>query len=417
MIPPHGPNEQTVLGPFPAGALRSVLAALRNDSTTIDLDRRCALSFDRAGRLIRAFWDGRSIRRGLDDRFVEKRKTGPYPWSFARRELAPAERLALLDGVVREISAIRDRVCGGSSGLPKGEAADLCGRLTAVLAWTPGALDADAARFRSIYLPVPILPPDQYEALVVQVTEGCAYNQCAFCRFYRDRAFRAKPASELREHLRAVRTFFGAGISLRRSVFLADANALVLSPSRLVEAFDLLREELPFGPGALRGVYSFIDAFSDAPKSPAHFRSLAERGLRRVYLGLETGCDELLQFLEKPGSREEAVTLVQTLRAAGVAVGIIVLLGVGGERYLERHVALTLATLEAMRLGSNDILYLSPLTADPDSPYRRREREAGMRPLPDAEMAAQLSAIKAGLRAGPAGRPKVAVYDIRDFLY
>ena len=133
MIPPHGPNGQTALGPFPAGALRSVLAALRNDSTTIDLDRRCALSFDRAGRLIRAFWDGRSIRRGLDDRFVEKRKTGPYPWSFARRELAPAERLALLDGVVREISAIRDGVRGGSSGLPKGEAADLCERLTAVL--------------------------------------------------------------------------------------------------------------------------------------------------------------------------------------------------------------------------------------------------------------------------------------------
>jgi radical SAM superfamily enzyme YgiQ (UPF0313 family) len=200
-------------------------------------------------------------------------------------------------------------------------------------------------------------------------------------------------------------------------VFLADANALVLSPSRLEEAFDLLREELPFGPGALRGVYSFIDAFSGAPRSPAHFRSLAERGLRRVYLGLETGCDELLQFLEKPGSSEEAVTLVQTLRAAGVAVGIIVLLGVGGERYLERHVALTLAALEAMRLGPNDILYLSPLTADPDSPYRRREREAGIRPLTDAEMTAQLSAIKAGLRVGPAGRPKVAVYDIRDFLY
>ena len=417
MIPPHGPGAQIALGPFPAGAGRSVQAALRNDSTTIALDRRRALSFDRAGRLIRAFWDGRSIRRGLDNRFLEKRKTGPHPWSFARRELLPTERLALLDGAAREITAVRDGLCGGSSGLSSPQAAELCERLTATLVWTPGALEADAVRFRSIYLPVPILPPDQYEALVVQVTEGCAYNQCAFCRLYQDRAFRAKPASELRQHLRAVREFFGAGISLRRSVFLADANALVLSPARLAEAFDLMREMLPFGPSSLRGIYSFIDAFSGAPKSPAHFRTLAERGLRRVYLGVETGCDELLRFLEKPGSREEAAALVRTLQAAGVAVGIIVLLGIGGEEFLERHVSETLAAVNAMRLGPKDILYLSPLEADPGSPYRRREREAGMRPLGDAEMDTQLRAIKAGLQASPAGRPKLAVYDIRDFLY
>jgi hypothetical protein len=417
MIPPHGPCAQIALGPFPAGAGRSVQAALRNDSTTIDLNRRRALSFDRAGRLIRAFWDGRSIRRGLDDRFVEKRKTGPYPWSFARRELLPAERLALLEGTAREIAAVRDGVCGGSSVLPEPEAADLCERLTAALDWTPGALEADAVRFRSIYLPVPILPPDQYEALVVQITEGCAYNRCTFCRFYRDRPFRAKPASELRQHLQAVRELFGAGISLRRSVFLADANALVLAPARLIEAFDLLHEMLPFGPTSLRGIYSFIDAFGGAPKSPAHFRTLAERGLRRVYLGMETGCDELLRFLEKPGSRGEAAAVVQTLQAAGVAVGIIVLLGVGGEEYFGRHVSETLTAVNAMRLGPTDILYLSPLDADPDSSYRRREREAGMRRLGDAEMDAQLRAITAGLRTSPAGRPKVAVYDIRDFLY
>ena len=98
-------------------------------------------------------------------------------------------------------------------------------------------------------------------------------------------------------------------------------------------------------------------------------------------------------------------------------MGIIVLLGVGGAEFLERHVSETLAAVNAMRLGPKDILYLSPLDADPDSSYRWREREAGMHPLGDAEMDVQLRALKAGLRASPAGRPKLAAYDIRDFLY
>jgi hypothetical protein len=70
-----------------------------------------------------------------------------------------------------------------------------------------------------------------------------------------------------------------------------------------------------------------------------------------------------------------------------------------------------------MRLGSHDIIYLSPLSADPESPYRRQEREAGIRSMTDADTAAQLQSFKAGIRAGASGRAKVAVYDIQDFLY
>jgi hypothetical protein len=70
-----------------------------------------------------------------------------------------------------------------------------------------------------------------------------------------------------------------------------------------------------------------------------------------------------------------------------------------------------------MGLESRDLLYLSPLVADPDSPYRQREREAGIRPLSEADTDWQLHALKAGLRFEPGKRPKVAVYDIRDFIY
>lgn len=70
-----------------------------------------------------------------------------------------------------------------------------------------------------------------------------------------------------------------------------------------------------------------------------------------------------------------------------------------------------------MGLGPQDFLYLSPLAADPDSPHRGQERVAGIRPLTEAETHAQLKALRAGLRFDPRGRPKVAIYDIRDFVY
>ena len=93
------------------------------------------------------------------------------------------------------------------------------------------------------------------------------------------------------------------------------------------------------------------------------------------------------------------------------------MVGIGGARYADSHIADTLAAVNTMHLDSRDILYLSPLAADPDSPYRQSEREAGIRPLTETETDRQLQTLKAGFRFEPGKRPKVAVYDIRDFVY
>ena len=70
--------------------------------------------------------------------------------------------------------------------------------LARITAWSPSRLAEDAARFRQIYKPVSILPPDQYLSIVLQATEGCSYNRCTFCTFYRDRPFRIKSPSRVR---------------------------------------------------------------------------------------------------------------------------------------------------------------------------------------------------------------------------
>jgi radical SAM superfamily enzyme YgiQ (UPF0313 family) len=131
-------------------------------------------------------------------------------------------------------------------------------------------LSADAISFKNVYLPISILPPDQYLALVVQVTEGCNYNQCIFCDFYKDRPFRIKTNTELKEHLLKIKNYFGEGIKMRRSIFLGDANAIVIPQERLIKALRSIKNVFP----QPKDIYSFIDVFTGIKKDPAVYQSL-----------------------------------------------------------------------------------------------------------------------------------------------
>jgi radical SAM superfamily enzyme YgiQ (UPF0313 family) len=364
-------------------------------------------SFDRAGRLFGAFVGGRNYRRSLDNRVLEKwradggRQRRWLPADQARGFLEAAYRLA------RQVAAEARRQGAG-------EEPDLQA-LEVLLNWDWEALLADAARFQQIYRPVSILPPDQYLALVFQATEGCSYNRCTFCDFYRDRPFRIKGPDEFRRHVADVRAFFGPALGLRRSVFLADANALVAPMGRL-RAWMQTVHESGILPGA--GLYSFIDAFDVGRKSLADWQELRSQGLRRVYIGLESGDEALLAWLRKPGSPGDAVEAVVRLKSAGVLASVIVMTGIGGDRFAAQHVANTASVLNAMPLGSGDIIYFSPFVDHPGSEYGHRAAQYGIEPLPELARVEQETDLRAAFRAiDPARPPQLSRYDIRDFIY
>jgi len=357
-------------------------------------------SFDLAGRLIGAFVEGVNYRRGLDNRVLSKwRAPGG---ERQRRWLTPDQAQAFL------VEAYR----------LAGRAAESLNdpRLAVLLGWDWPALQADAARFAGVYRPVSILPPDQYLALVLQATEGCSYNRCTFCDFYRGRPFRIKGPDELWAHVAAVRAFFGPAIGLRKSLFLADANALVAPMPRLRAWLDVIAETriLPGG----SGIYSFMDAFDVHRKSPGEWTELAGRGLRRVYIGMETGDDTLLRWLRKPGNVADVIDAVRLLKRAGIAASVIVMTGIGGDRFAAAHAAGTAAALNAMPLEAGDIIYFSPFVDHSGSEYGRLAAEAGIPALDDAEIVSQEAVIRAGLRFhNPMHPPQCSKYDIREFIY
>jgi hypothetical protein len=255
---------------------------------------------------------------------------------------------------------------------------------------------------------VTILPPDQYLALVVRLTEGCSWDACTFCSLYDGVPFRARTRDEVARHVAALREYFGTSIALRRSVFLGDATALCLSPERLLPLLDVVAEAFPARP-----LFSFVDAWTGSRKGEAPWRVYRERGLRRVYVGLETGDAPLLARLGKAGAPGDAVRLVASLRESGVAAGVIVLLGAGGAAHAASHERETAAALGAMDLGPGDIVYFSEYLPEA---ARRGTREAG-EPLDPAGLARQRAGIERALRARAAGGPRRAAYDLREFTY
>jgi hypothetical protein len=98
---------------------------------------------------------------------------------------------------------------------------------------------------------------------------------------------------------------------------------------------------------------------------------------------------------------------------------MIVLLGAGGERFAEAHAAKTAQVLTAMRLGPEDLVYFSEYVDDPGLAYGRRAAGApDLAPLPPARNGELRREILAAFRAAdPARPPRVATYDIREFVY
>lgn len=422
----------------------------RRESTVIMQASNTSYTFDYAGRMIGAFRDGRNYRRSFANEILEK-QSGPRPGLSGRlrRMLAPDEVRALETDAYDFAGAAAAQLRQLEAPADPEAVQVVREALARVNQYCYTGLEREREIYQHIYHPVTILPPDQYLSVYLQMTEGCSFNECSFCGFYRDRRYHVKPPEVFHEHIRRVRAFIGEGLSLRRSIFLGDANALALPLKMLLPRFDIIQQEFDIVPrGLVReplkvwqaahpihfdGIYSFIDAFTTATRRAADYAALAERGLRRVYIGLESGDPGLLKFLQKPNMPEDMVRVVRECKAGGLDVGIILLVGAGGKKFEQAHIEHTTQLVNTMPLDEHDIIYLSELVDFPGSTYAQLAAKAGVEPLTYQEIENQMRVLRAGLlahsapepEAAPAApvtaprprTPRVSWYDVREFVY
>lgn len=399
-----------------------------------------ALHYDLEGRLLKISTVNVSRRRGLSHRsLVTRKRTAEEGGGIERTLLAEDISDAAVAEARPELVEVLARLAEGATTVEFGKPSvhQAVEKLTPLLErasrFNVGAARANAQRFSQIYGRVAVLPPDQYNALVLQATEGCAYGGCLFCDLYRGVFHCRKTAAEFRDHVREAVAFHGDGLRARRSVFLGEANALAIPQDALLEFFDVLSEyfELPPPRQAVvpvrwwlgsttrfDGVSSFLDMFAGKPRTAEEFYDLRKRGLRRVYIGLETGSNELLRWLCKPGTAEQTQRRVRALKEADISVGVIVLLGAGGEMFDAAHRRETGRVLNELSLGTGDSIYFSPLMVSPGSEYEEQTRALGIRALSAQELCEQEQAIRDALHFDPQrGRPYVARYSLETFLY
>ncbi len=281
-------------------------------------DDESIYTYDRSGRLFAAWVAQRVYRRALDNRLVEKHTVVAGGLRIPLRRLLPdAERDAFLTAAAKVASQAEDELARGrvelmwsaKSARSFGDAVRL---VAEAAAFDARAAQLDAQRYAHVYRPVGILPPDQYLSLILQVTEGCQWNRCTFCTFYRGVSYRVKPIQELEAHLAVVVAYFGEGQSLRRGLFLGEANALALPTPDLLTRLDLITRWFADNGNRGKPIRAFVDIFTGRRKTVEEYAQLRTGGLRRVYLGVETGDEQLLRFLNKPQQPIDAIELIQT---------------------------------------------------------------------------------------------------------
>ncbi len=202
-----------------------------------------------------------------------------------------------------------------------------------------------------------IRPPSEADSIILQVTVGCSYNKCTFCGAYKDVAFKVK-ADEIIE---ADLAFAQKYCRRQKRIFLADGDVLILSQRRLVELFQKIRQNLPW----VSKISLYANARAIHRKSIEQLLQLKSMGLHRIYMGLESGCNEVLFAVKKGESAGSMITAAQKIRQTGIFLSVTSLLGLGGVKLSDSHAIETADVLNQMRPQQVAVLTLMPLDNTP----------------------------------------------------
>ncbi len=247
----------------------------------------------------------------------------------------------------------------------------------------------------------PIRPPSEAYSLLIRATRNCPWNKCLFCHCYKDTTFSLRPVEEIEREIDAagamrdriveashqmgydgnVRMAAAALLSqpyddpcLRNvalflygggeSAFLQDSNTLIMRTPDLVRVLRHLNEVFP----DLSRVTTYSRSHTAAHKTLEELKEIRAAGLVRIHMGLETGYDPLLQYMQKGTTAEQQISSGQKLVAAGFSLSEYVMPGLGGKAMAEGHVRETTRVLNAInpafiRLRSLHVTPTMPLWA------------------------------------------------------
>ena len=236
-------------------------------------------------------------------------------------------------------------------------------------------------------------PPSERKAHVLrlELTTGCDYNRCTFCSEYSDMTAVTKPFDKFKAHVDRVADSIGSEKSRIQRLFIGSGNSLGADTELLLRSLNYTSSL--FNP---QKISLYGRTASILEKSVDELKRLKEAGLSLIYWGLESGSDEVLNYICKDCTRDEMIAAAQMLAEAEIEVSAMLMPGTGGVKFSEQHVAGTLELLHNI-----DVKYLTLLSINPSehSLYEKNmQAEIDNRHLTPDEVNIQIYKLLEGLK-------------------
>ncbi len=269
----------------------------------------------------------------------------------------------------------------------------------------------------------PIRPPNEAYSLLIRATRNCPWNRCQFCYLYKGNKFELRPAEEILKDIEAAKAIsdgikemawrMGYGNGVREvaamlhnqpqqgqcvrnialwlwaggsSAFLQDSNTLIMRTPELIQVITYLRKTFP----GLNRVTTYGRSHTSARKSLDELKELKDAGLDRIHMGLETGYDLLLHYMEKGGSAEQHIKGGRKVVEAGISLCEYIMPGLGGKKMSREHAKETARVLNEI---NPDFIRLRSLHVSPNMPLWSKLQDGDFELQTEDEVVQEIGAL------------------------
>ena len=266
----------------------------------------------------------------------------------------------------------------------------------------------------------PIRPPSEADSLLIRVSRNCPWNHCTFCPVYKGARFSLRPFDHVKQdidlvhkHVELLRTHSDASepitqktvqrvsasvppeetdafhAALRwfvgglRSVFIQDANSLVIKPGALIEILKHLKKRFPW----TERVTSYARSHTITRISDTDLRAMRKAGLNRIHIGMESGSDEVLKRVRKGTTKDMHIKAGVKVKSAGIELSEYVMPGLGGTELSETH---ALETADAVNRINPEFIRLRTLAIPNRVPLYEEYREGRFQKPTDLMMTREI---------------------------